>query len=194
LNTRFGANLTGLNIGDDILDTAGVVTSWPGLVTLADIGVAKFSITTINGRKALNQTVSSTACLLGTTGVAAKTCIAVAQRPATVWPTYGTSRLLTTGVSGEALQVQNGASVFYTTTFWSHYVDGVASEAALATGWHVYEANRSAAAGTSMQTGDETGPYGWVGPRALLMTIDRDITTGERADTLTDFQRYYSIA
>lgn len=197
---RFGSDLISLYHGADILDTAGAVTSWPARVgnTLVNAGVASFSVGAINGIRALNQTASSDACLQVTNSDYARTAIAVATRPATVWPTYGTSVLLNTkisGASGTAMQVQNATTEFYEGSFWTHYVDGVASEAALAEGTHIYEGTTAVAYTdtTDTRTGDASGPYGWVGPRALLMTIKRQITAGERSATVADLQRMFKL-
>lgn len=198
LTNRFGADLVALHLGEDVLDTNNVVTSWPGRIgaTMTNQGVSSFVVGSINGHRGITLTASNDSCLLSnnSSSAAVKTCIAVATTPTVVWPTYGSSVLLNcgTGASGISMQVQNGLTSFYTSTFWAHYIDGVASEDPIPSGTHILEGTTAAGyTDTKYCITGRTDTGGWIGPRVFLMEISRQITSGERSGTVSDLQRYY---
>jgi hypothetical protein len=201
LKTRFGVDLAAVHFGADLIEAGGLITSWPGRVgaTMINLGVSQFSLGSRGSYRSATLAASSNACLQAdnSVGAAVRTCMAVATTPTIVWPTYGSSVLLNcgTGASGTSMQVQNGQEAFYTGSFWSHYVDGIASEDPLPDGTHVFEGTTPVAYADTKycKTGDAGGAWGWVGPREFLLQISRQITAGERADTVLDIQRYHGL-
>lgn len=189
--------VVGLYIGDDIVDSSGTVTSWPGRVggTLASIGSSSFVVGSIGGHKAIDQTVSSTACLSVANTDVLRTMVAVATTPPTVWPTYGTSPLLLSrnDILGFGLVVLNGGTSFYTGGGWSHYLDGTASEATIPSGNHIHEGTHSGISSTSLGTGFAGEATGWVGARSFLLASTEALSPGQRSALVSLLQSYYRL-
>lgn len=142
-----GAAVIGDWFGSEtIVNGSNQVTSWPGHVgptmILESNSSGPFSRTFVNGRPGIITPEATTRGMIAT-GFTMLSVIVVAVSP--TLPTaaqYALAHANSTAGAAASLLLTDGSSSWYTTSGWTHYQDGLATEA-LAAGMHVYQADRA---------------------------------------------------
>ena len=188
LVARYGARLIDLRF--DALEAGG----WPGRVggTAAySNGAAHFVVDAINDRPAFITNGAQNALAVATSAPCQTAIVVVAaSATAATWETW----VVGTGTSPRNIITRLAADVIYYNVA-NHYVDGVSSETVPTNGIHVVEGVSTAGSGiTGAAWNNPSNPErffaGKLGFSALLSDTQ---SASERADTVTDLQRYYRI-
>lgn len=195
LKVLFGASLTGLWIGEDlIIDGYGNITSWPGRVgpTLTPSGAKPYRGSIGLNKYAVSSRDATTRSLSGT-GVAGTVSVITVFRPSLLpFDHWGYVALLVNSTTGPLLTGNTGNS-WDTTLYpiWTHYANGIATDS-VSTAAAVYQADRSS--GTSDQIWVMGNGSNYVaGDMGMALTLSSLPTAAQRSETSSLLRTYYAI-
>ena len=192
LANLFGADITGLWIGDDIVLTGSDLASWPGRAgpTLAATGT--YLTQQVGGRLYTRANNATDAHYLSVTVSAAPlSFIAVASVPTIIGD--GSSLV---GLPGGAMLANNPASGEWFTTYgWSHYRNGVSDETCVATTPAVFEADIATQVAVALEiAGRNSGASrSWTTDFGFMLALSAPPSAGNRAAAVALLRAYYGI-
>jgi len=201
LNARllniYGAGLTDLWTGDGVVfNGSEQATGWVGGVNAQAFtlfGTTYYNKTCVNGRVGILSPAATIKGFLHATLPASKSLVVVAGMPAL--PSAAQHELaLVDGVTGPdaSLLVTAGSSTWYASG-WTQYRDGVATNA-LATGIHVYQADKAANTTVGLRVGGWTGAdTAYPGEILAVMALSVVPTAEQRVLHTANFKSYYAI-
>lgn len=197
LVTIYGANILFLWLGDDMIFTAGLLTSWPARIgsTLLPSGVPVVTPISIGGRSAGRNTIGGVTNVRLTTAGAttSQSEIAVLKNDVLPFGTFAGACLyeVPAAVDREVF-TGSAATNNWFTGGWTHLRNGVATEG-VDLNWHTYEANRVGVLPINFPCvfGSVTVGRNWLGSIAFRMILQTTSSPAQRAASLPIINTYY---
>jgi hypothetical protein len=198
LQTIFGALLTGVWVGEDlIVDGSNNITSWPernntGTLTNAH-ATNRFTTRTVNGRLWMYTSVEAGKSLVSPARTGDSVYMVMVSMPPLPFTDY---KLALGSNIYQVLAGASGTSTLYSSQSTLRYVDGVLTDT-VSSGIHLIEATTGA--NTSFFVGGLEASYpgypgrDWTADIGCVVVLSSAPTSQQRADALTLLKTYYNV-